>query len=171
VRPAGKHEGIFPRCGSIRGEKRGKNRRKENRMADLKQKIFETIREPLLASLGTITEDGKPWVRYVMTTGNEDLTLRFATFLNSRKVAQIRKTPDVHLTCGVTDIQSMQPYLQIQGRAEILTDETDRHGYWKDELRRYFSGPDDPNYCVVRVTPSRIEYMSPGAYEPQVHEM
>ncbi len=137
-------------------------------MAELKEKIFEAVQNPQLASLATITEEGKPWVRYVMVTGNRDMTLGFATFVTSRKVAQIRKNPEVHITCGVTDLQSMQPYLQIQGRAEILTDETERHGYWKEELTRYFSGKDDPNYCVVRVTPSRIEYMSPGSYEPEV---
>jgi general stress protein 26 len=137
-------------------------------MAELKEKIFEAVQNPQLASLATITEEGKPWVRYVMVTGNRDMTLRCATFVTSRKVAQIRKNPEVHITCGVTDLQSMQPYLQIQGRAEILTDETERHGYWKEELTRYFSGKDDPNYCVVRVTPSRIEYMSPGSYEPEV---
>jgi general stress protein 26 len=103
-----------------------------------------------------------------MAVGSEDLSLQFATFLNSRKVEQIRKNPDVHLTCGVTDLQSMESYLQVQGRAEILSDKTTRQGYWKEELRRYFAGPDDPNYCVVRVTPSRIEYMNPGAYEPEI---
>jgi general stress protein 26 len=137
-------------------------------MADLKKRILDKIRNPVLASLATIDGDGKPWARYVMAVGNEDLTLRFATFLNSRKVAQIRKNPDVHLTCGVTDLQSMESYLQVQGRAEILSDKATRQGYWKEELRRYFAGPDDPNYCVVRVTPSRIEYMNPGAYEPEV---
>jgi general stress protein 26 len=137
-------------------------------MADLKKRILDKIRNPVLASLATIDADGKPWARYVTAVGNEDLTLRFATFLNSRKVAQIRKNPDVHLTCGVTDLQSMEAYLQVQGRAEILSDKAARQGYWKEELRRYFAGPDDPNYCVVRVTPSRIEYMNPGSYEPEV---
>jgi len=140
-------------------------------MAELRQKVRDLLREPVLASLATLTEDGKPWVRYVVATAGDDLTLRFASFLNSRKVEQIRRDPNVHMTCGVTDLGSMQPYLQIEGRGHILTDEGERRGYWKEELRRYFTGPDDPNYCVVRVAPTRIEFMSPGSYEPEILEI
>jgi general stress protein 26 len=137
-------------------------------MATLKDHILEIIGKPHLASIATLNEEGKPWVRYVMATGDRDLTLRFASFLDSRKVSQIKKNPEVHLTCGVTAPEWADSYLQIQGRAEISADEAERHGYWKDDLKRYFSGPDDPNYCVVKVDPYRIEYMAPGSLEPEV---
>lgn len=137
-------------------------------MATLKDHILEIIRTPQLASLATVTEEGTPWVRYVMVTGDTDLTLRFASFLGSRKVAQVKKNPEVHLTCGVTSPESADSYLQIQGRAEVTVEEAERRAYWKEELKRYFSGPDDPNYCIVNVTPYRIEYMAPGSMEPEV---
>ena len=137
-------------------------------MATLKDHIMEIMEKPQLASLATLTEEGKPWVRYVMATGDKDLTLRFASFLDSRKVVQMKKNPEVHLTCGVTTPESADSYLQIQGRAEVITEEAERRAYWKEELKRYFSGPDDPNYCVVKIAPYRIEYMAPGALEPEV---
>jgi general stress protein 26 len=140
-------------------------------MAELKERIMEVIGQPQLASLATVTEGGKPWVRYVMVTGSDDLALRFSSFLNSRKVAQIRNNPEVHLTCGVTSPESADSYLQIQGRAEVTTDDAERKAYWKEELKRYFSGPEDPNYCIVRVKPYRIEYMAPGSMEPEVWEV
>jgi len=139
-------------------------------MASQKQEFLDAVREPNLASLGTLTEDGKPWVRYVMIRGGRDATLRFACFLNSRKVAQIRKNPEVHLTCGATDLGSRQPYLQIQGRAEVCTDPAERGAFWHEGLERYFEGPDDPNYCVVQVSPYRIERMKPDSLEPEVWE-
>jgi general stress protein 26 len=139
-------------------------------MAELKERIMEVIRQPQLASLATVTEGGKPWVRYVTVTGSDDLALRFSSFLKSRKVAQIRNNPEVHLTCGVTSPESADSYLQIQGRAEVTTDEGERKAYWKEELKRYFSGPEDPNYCIVRIKPYRIEYMAPGSMEPEVWE-
>ena len=139
-------------------------------MDDLKQRILSIVRQPFLAGCATVTDDGKPWVRYVMATGSEDLTLQFSSFLNSRKVAQIRKNPEVHLTCGVTDPETVENYLQIQGRAVILTEEAIRKAYWKEELSRYFSGPDDPNYCVVQITPYRIECMGLESLEPEVWE-
>ncbi len=137
-------------------------------MAKLKDHILEIIGSRHLDSLATVTEEGKPWVRYVTAEGDKDLTVRFASFLDSRKVAQIRKNPEVHLTCGVTAPQVAESYLQIQGRAEVTTDDAEREAFWKEELSRYFRGPDDPNYSVVKVVPYRIEYMAPGSMEPEV---
>jgi len=121
--------------------------------------------------LATVTEDGKPWVRYVTPMADENLTLWMATFIRSRKVAQIRKNSEVHLTLGVTTMETAESYLQIQGRAEILTDEKTKKTVWLDQLKAIFSGPDDPNYVVCRITPYRIEYqkMAPGA-PPEVWE-
>jgi general stress protein 26 len=137
-------------------------------MADLKERILQIIGQPQLSGFATVTGEGKPWVRYVMAIGGDDLEIRFASFVSARKVAQIAQNPEVHLTCGVTDPTKMAPYLQIQGRARFTTEEADRHAFWNDMLKPIFSGPDDPNYGVVVVTPYRIEYCSVGEYEPEV---
>jgi len=135
---------------------------------ELKDKVFAILQTPQLAGLATITEDGKPWVRYVMVAASEDLTVRCATFVGARKVKQIEKNPEVHVTCGVTDPRNMSPYLQIQGRASLNTSEEARHGFWSDMLAPIFKGPDDPNYGVLEIAPYRIEHWSPGVYEPEV---
>ena len=137
-------------------------------MSDLAQRIFTIIKEPYLASFATITEDGKPWVRYVTPHASEDLTIRFSTFIGSRKVAQIKKNPEVHLTCGVTDPATAQTYLQIQGKAELSTDKAEREAFWNDYLKRYFKGPDDPNYAIIIVKPYRIELYTMGNFKPEV---
>ena len=137
-------------------------------MSNVKQRIIEILQPSQLACFATVTEEGTPWVRYVFCEGRADLTIRFATFRHSRKVAQIRNNPEVHLTCGVTGLADMKPYLQIQGRAEFSTDAAERNGFWKESLSSYFQGPDDPNYGVVVVTPVRIELCSPGLPEPHV---
>jgi general stress protein 26 len=93
-----------------------------------------------------------------------------ATFVNSRKVAQIRRNPEVHLTTGVTDMATAESYLQVQGRAEILTDERTKRAVWNDQLKGIFTGPDDPNYAVCKITPYRIEYQSMGMVPPEVWE-
>jgi len=137
-------------------------------MSDLKNKIYEVLQKPLLAGLATVTEDSRPWVRYVVMMTAEDLTVRFATFINARKVAQIRNNPEVHLNCGVRDLGDLKPWLQIQGLAEPTTKEKERHTFWNDKLKEIFKGPDDPNYAVIIVKPYRIEYWSPGKFEPEV---
>ena len=137
-------------------------------MSDIKQRIIKMLQPSQLACCATITAEGKPWVRYVFCEGREDMTIRFATFIHSRKVAQIMNNPEVHLTCGVVSLANMKPYLQIQGRAEVFTESSERNGFWKESLSNYFQGPDDPNYGVVVITPYRIELCSPGSPEPLV---
>lgn len=137
-------------------------------MSDLKQRILDILRVPQLTACATVTSEGKPWVRYVVTVSDDDMTIRFATMLESRKVQQLKNNPEIHLTCGVNSLEEMNPYLQIQGRAEISTDHKERHGFWNDMLKSVFDGPDDPRYCVIIVEPYRIEYCSQGPFEPDV---
>jgi len=124
----------------------------------LKEKILAKLTGPTLCALATLTEDGKPWVRYVIMMADEHLTIWGATFASFRKVGQIRKHPEVHLTTGVKDLETAQSYLQIQARAEVLTDSASKKALWSDYLKNIFSGPDDPNYVVLKITPYRIEY-------------
>lgn len=139
-------------------------------MSDLNQRIFDIICHPQLATLATITEENHPWVRYVVTVGGPDLTMRCATMLDARKVAQIKKNPNVHLTCGVSTLQEMSPYLQIVGIAQITTEKEERHNFWNDMLGSIFTGPEDPNYAIIIIKPQRIEFCSQGSEEPEIWE-
>ncbi|MEW6443101.1 MAG: pyridoxamine 5'-phosphate oxidase family protein [bacterium] len=139
-----------------------------NEMANLEERIQKIFHRPQVAALATTTEDGKPWVRYVAPFGDHDFTLRFASFLDSRKVEQIRRNPEVHMTCGISSPDSREDYLQVQGRARVLTGAGERRSFWKEEFKEYFSGPDDPNYCLVEVKPYRIEYVSSDTHETEV---
>jgi len=137
-------------------------------MSDIKERILAILAQPQLCGLATITQDGKPWVRYVMAVASPDLTIRCATHSGARKVKQIKENPEVHLTCGVTDPQQMAPYLQIQGRATLNTSRGARQAFWSDMLSEIFDGPDDPNYGVIEIKPYYIEYWAPGTREPEV---
>ena len=139
-------------------------------MSELKKKILAKIDRPTLSALATITEDGKPWVRYITPMADENLNIWMATFAHSRKVGQIAKNPEVHLTVGVTTMETAESYLQVQGRAEILSDDATKKAVWNDHLKGIFSGPDDPNYCVCKITPYRIEYQGMGPVPPEVWE-
>ena len=139
-------------------------------MGVLTEKIFEKMKEHTLASFATVTEDGKPWTRYVVVKGDEQLNIWFATFLNSRKTLQIAKNPEVHLTLGVSDSQTAVSWLQVQGRAEFLQDAETKNAVWFDQLGSIFSGRDDPNYVVCKVKPYRIEYFMMNMPKPEIWE-
>ena len=133
-------------------------------MTELERKICHLISRPGLAAFATAGKDGRPWVRYVMARGTGDFSIRFATFVNSRKVAQVRHNSEVHLAWQTED----QTYLQIQGRARVSTEAADRSAFWHENLKRYFRGPDDPNYAVMIVRPYRIEVTEAQAMQPEV---
>ena len=137
-------------------------------MDDLKERILDIIRKPQLSGLATINDEGKPWVRYVMTVGSEDMTIRLATFVKARKAGQIAANPEVHIICGVSSLTEMKPYIQIQGTAELVTTAEEKNGFWNEGLANIFKGPDDPDYGVLIVKPYRIEYNTPGEMTPQV---
>lgn len=140
-------------------------------MSELKARITAGLKNLQLANLATVTADGAPWTRYVMIKGDDELTFRCATFLAARKVGQIKQTPEVHLSCGVLNPMEMKPYYQIQGCAEVVTTEEERHAFWNPSLEEIFSSADDPNYAVVVIKPSRIELWTPPGMEPEVLEI
>ncbi len=137
-------------------------------MSDLKQRIFEVAKEMQLSNAATVSADGKPWVRYVMAKADSDLCFRFCTHMGSRKVAQIKANPNMHISLGVTSIETARYWLQVEGAAEVSTDRTELDAFWFDDLNNYFSGPDDPDYCVVIVRPSKIEFGTMGSMTPEV---
>lgn len=140
-------------------------------MSELKARIEDGLKNLQLANLATVTMEGRPWTRYVMIAGDNDLSLRCATFLSARKVEQIKQNPEVHLTCGVMNPMEIKPFYQIQGRAEIVTDEAEKTAFWNLSLEPIFSGSDDPNYAVVVIKPYRIECWTPPGMEPEVLEI
>lgn len=137
-------------------------------MSDLRQRIFDAAKDFQLINFATITEDGRPWVRYVVGKADSDLVFRFCSHIGARKIGQVRKNPNVHISLGAKDLETATHWLQVEGKAEVSTDKADRDSFWFDDLRNYFSGPDDPNYSIVIVRPSRIEFGSMGTMTPEV---
>jgi len=111
---------------------------------------------PFLCSLATVGEDGSPRVRFVRAKLDHYVILRVPTFLETRKVVDIRGEPRVHVTCGATDSSRPGTYYQIDGSAEISTEPSEREAAWTPRLSKWFSDSDDPNYVVVKVTPTQI---------------
>jgi general stress protein 26 len=109
-----------------------------------------------VAALATVQE-GKPRVRFIVLVGMDDLTLIGATLKNSRKVEQIKKNAEVALSIWSGRNYS-DPYVIIQGRAEIREDLETKKKFWDPKLEAYFKKPENPDYVVLRFVPTRIEY-------------
>jgi general stress protein 26 len=137
-------------------------------MTDLEGRIQKILSRKQTAALATVTASGAPWVRYVTIESDPDFTLRFCTSRASRKAGQMAENPDVHVTCGNLQPPDDSVFLQIVGRAELCSDRETKVRYWQEEWRRYFKGPDDPDYVMVLIRPARIECNGPGSFTPEV---
>ncbi len=134
----------------------------------LKNKIIEVIEQSKLGSVATVKDD-KPWVRYMIIHRDEGLNLYTTTFANSRKVEQIKKNNNVNITLGGDPNNWQTAYVNIQAEAQVSTDLEIKKRCWCDMLKQFFSGPEDPNYVVIKISPQEIEYMSPGAHKPEIY--
>jgi general stress protein 26 len=137
---------------------------------ELKKKILEVARNAPMASFATIRE-GKPWVRYVMVSTKDNLDMYFTASKLSRKISQIKTNPRCHALLGGDAKEFAKPYIQVDGKAEVLEDPAIKREFWNDYLARMFKGPDDPNYVVIRIRPETIEFWGDGKMEPQVYAL
>ena len=124
----------------------------------LVDRLLVTLRqeEDFLCALATVGIDGLPHVRYMKGVIDEHLTIRCPTFASTQKVRHIQRCADVSLTCGDTDSRQPGSYFQITAKAAISQDHADRVAAWTSRMEKWFSGPDDANYTVIRIEPSRI---------------
>lgn len=138
-------------------------------MDKLKQKIKEILKPYQLYNLATITETGEPWVRYIYAMSNDDLEIKFATCIKTRKIDHFKVNSTVHLTCGVSGLEDInKPFLQIKGKVLIDQSKDAKHSFWNPLIANIYNGPDDPNYAVVTVKPISIEYWKITNPEPKV---
>jgi general stress protein 26 len=101
---------------------------------------------------------GGPRVRMVHPTW-EGETLWFATGTRSPKVGQIETDPRVDLQFQVSPPDFV--HLMVRGTASIVGEEAEKKRVWDvidyDLSQFWPGGPGDPEYTLVRVTPSRVE--------------
>jgi len=78
----------------------------------------------------------------------------FVTDLNSAKEHEIEPQADVGLT--FVDA-SAKAYLSVTAHAHVHRDHRKAAEIWKATDNMWWQGPDDPNVCVLRVTPVTAE--------------
>ncbi len=114
-------------------------------------------KKAIWCALATVDGD-VPRVRIVHPTW-EGETLWFATGASSAKIRQLRANPnvDIQFQVGPPDFV----HVMVRGKAEVVTDAAEKKRVWDVidyDLGQFWSGgPDDPNYMLVKVTPTRVE--------------
>jgi general stress protein 26 len=89
----------------------------------------------------------------------------FATGLSTNKIKDIKKNPSVSV---FVDDPNDQTNASIIGKAEIVTENRLRKKFWQEPFGYFFPrGPSDPDYCLLKITPKKVEYLNPG---PRFHQ-
>jgi general stress protein 26 len=97
-------------------------------------------------------------------TGYEDLTLSAFTKIDTRKVSQIEKNPNVALMIA-SEGGSTEPYVAIRATAEVHKDPETKRMLWGPHSEKFIKDPENPKYVAIRFIPSRIEYYSGSKME------
>lgn len=129
-------------------------------VSDRKQ-FFEEVdaacRKAVWAAVATVA-GGEPRVRLVHPTWEGD-TLWFATGPTTPKALQIQANPHIDVQYQVAPPDFV--HVLVRGRAVLLDDDETKKHVWDVldyDLGAFWpGGPGDPNYCAVRIEPTRVE--------------
>lgn len=82
-----------------------------------------------------------------------DGTLWFLTGKDTQKVFEIAENTD-----AMAVMQSATRYISVTGRARVVDDRARIHKLWKEPMRVWFTGKDDPNIVLIALEPREAEY-------------
>jgi general stress protein 26 len=119
--------------------------------------VDEACKKAVWCAIATVHRD-EPRVRIIHPSW-EGMTLWFATGLKSPKANQIRQNPMVDIQYQVSPPDFV--HVMVRGKAELISDLATKQHAWDaidyDLTMFGTSGPDDANFCPVRVVPTRVE--------------
>lgn len=86
-----------------------------------------------------------------------------ATGTDSVKTAQISANPKVEFCLSLNN-EAGNGYVRVAGKAELVADHLakERLARHIEFFADYWSGPDDPTYSLIRISPREVEYLRPG---------
>ena len=130
-----------------------------------KKTALKILKESYVGTMATIQEN-KPHTRY-MTFFNDEFTLYTATSKQTEKVDELEANPHTHILIGYEGEGVGDEFLEIEGTVTISSDETMKEKIWNKHLEPWFSGPEDPNLVILKVSPDAIRVMNKKGEEPQ----
>ncbi|MBC8079104.1 MAG: pyridoxamine 5'-phosphate oxidase family protein, partial [Gorillibacterium sp.] len=130
--------------------------REELEQDELEKEIIKALDDNKFGSFGTIEGGNKPKVRY-MAIYHDGLHIYLATDRKTHKVEELLENPNVCLLVGF-EASGSKDLLEIEATAVVTKDDRLREKVWSKELKKWFDGPEDPDYVILFLEPTRIEY-------------
>ena len=129
---------------------------------ELKNKICEYLANHYYLNLATVDPEGNP-MAHTMAYVSEEAVVYLATNKNTRKVQNIMHNPRVAYTVDEDDPDwfDMQG-LQVEGRASIITDETELREVGEIMVAKFpiaADMPPDPDTIMIKIEPEAVYYI------------
>ena len=119
--------------------------------------VDEACKKAVWCAIATV-DGNEPRVRIVHPTWDGE-TLWFATGPTSPKAIQLRENPNVDIQYQVAPPDFV--HVMVRGTAELVSDQATKNHAWEAidyDLTQFGStGPEDPNFLPIRITPTRVE--------------
>jgi len=133
---------------------------------DLKNKLLEVVQNHKVGTLATISQN-KPFSRFMLFF-NEDLVLYTATNKDTHKVEDINTNPNVHILLGNDCNGWDDPYLEVEGTVMVEESKELKERFWNEHLKNWIPSADDPNYMLLKISPSSYRYFEKSSSEPEI---
>jgi general stress protein 26 len=130
-----------------------------------KKTALKILDENLVGTMATVQQN-KPHTRY-MTFFSDEFTLYTATSKQTHKVAELEANPHTHILIGYEGKGMGDEYLEIEGTVSISDDESVKEKVWNKHMKPWFSGPEDPDLVILKVSPVSIRLMNKKGEEPK----
>ena len=130
-----------------------------------KKEALKILKESFTGTMATVQQN-KPHTRY-MTFFNDEFTLYTATSKQTQKVDELEMNPHTHILIGYEGNGMDDEYLEIEGTVSISDDESMKEKVWNKHMQSWFSGPDDPNLVILKITPDSIRLMNKKGETPK----
>ena len=125
---------------------------------DIMEKAAEIISsERLDCILALIDVDGYPTASTITVSKNNGIKwITFVTGLDSNKSKRIVKCNRASVCFASHDPAPAPLYnITLVGKIEIITDLEIKKDMWYEGCENHFNGPEDPNYCVLKLITER----------------
>ena len=118
------------------------------------QKFLEVLRSFDYAMLVSSGAGEQPHARpMAIAETSPDGSLWFLTGKDTHKVFELQGN-----TQALAVMQGESRYLSVTGHAQLVDDRDRIHKLWKEPMRVWFDGKDDPNIVLICLEPQSAEY-------------
>ena len=123
-----------------------------------KKEALKILKESFVGTMATVQQN-KPHTRY-MTFFNDEFTLYTATSKQTQKMDELELNPYTHILIGYEGKGMGDEYLEIEGKVSISDDESIKEKVWNKHMKSWFSGPEDPDLVILKISPETIRLMN-----------